>query len=278
MPRAAPHSGRRHGHPARTPPRLKHCPNCGHDLVALEPVQYGDLFADPRGDTYWKGQLVKLSPTQRIVLHTILTGTPPRSQGRDWQPGQFIDRLIIAERADTNIDNVDVFLSTIRSAFRQVDPDFNHIETKHGEGYRWSAIRVHQPIARFETAFVLYDDGELIWRQKYRIFLSPVETKIMKLLLDARGEPVHWTKVCELLGRTETGSATRAAMNRLRKRFREADPKTPAIPSHRQRGAMVVRPTWTPELNERQKAYAAKRATGWKPVHSRDKVKHDQAR
>jgi DNA-binding response OmpR family regulator len=272
MPAALPHTGRRHGNPGRQAPRLKHCPNCGHDLVALEPVRYGDLSADPRGDTYWKGDLIRLSTNERIVLHTILTGKPPRSQGRDWQPGQFVDRFIIAERVDSTADSVDVTISNIRKAFRQVDPEFNHIETQHGTGYRWSAIRVHQSLARWGGGtFVLYDDGEVVWRQRIRIFLSPYETKVMKVLLDAQGSFLHWTKINQETG-AETDSAARSAVNRLRNRFKEADPKSEAIHCHKGRGYKVVKPDYIPERTERQQKFAERRATGWKPVHSRDRL------
>jgi hypothetical protein len=245
VPRAAPHTGRKQGNPGRRPPCLKHCPKCGYDLKSLEPVQYGDLFADPIGETFWKNQPVRISVTERIVLHTLLTGTPPRSAGRDWQPGQFVDKLIIAERADSSIDSVDVMICNLRMKFRQVDPTFDHIETKHSEGYRWSAFKVHRPIARWGPGtFVLYDDGELLWRNRWRIFLSAQETKVMKALIDAQGEYIHWTKVNEAIG-SETDSAARAAVNRLRQRFKEADPSSLAIYSQSgqaSKGYKIVRP------------------------------------
>jgi hypothetical protein len=40
-------------------------------------------------------------------------------------------------------------ICNLRMKFRQIDPDFDHIETKHSEGYRWSAFKVHKPIARW---------------------------------------------------------------------------------------------------------------------------------
>jgi DNA-binding response OmpR family regulator len=265
MPRAAPHTGRKQGNPGRRRPRFKHCPKCGHDLEALEPIQYGDLFADPIGETFWKDQPVRITPTERIILHTLLTGTPPRSQGRDWQPGHFVDKLILAERADSTVDSIDVIVSNLRMKFRQVDPDFNHIETKHSEGYRWSAFRVHKPVARWGSGtFVLYDDGELVWRMRWRIFLSKQEMMVMQALLEAQGDYMHWTKINQAIG-SATDSAARAAVNRLKQRFKETDPKVMAIHGHHGRGWKVVKPDYVPEKTERQKKYAERRAEGWTP-------------
>jgi hypothetical protein len=96
---------------------------------------------------------------------------------------------------------------------------------------------------------VLYDDGELLWRNRWRIFLSAQETKVMKALLDAQGEYIHWTKVNEAIG-SDTDSAARAAVNRLRQRFKEADPNSIAIYSQSgqaSKGYKIVRPDFVPE-------------------------------
>ena len=210
---------------------LLSCPSCGADLRALAPRRLGDLYADPIGDTFWRGQKVRLSPAERIVLHSILTAREYQSR-RDRDSGHFVPRITIAERADISIGALSVTLTHIRNKFRQVDPDFNHIENEAG-GYRWSLNKVPRPLARSERpVLIVYDNHEVHWRNKYVIQLSEQEAKALVLLIEARGARVSAAVIGGVSNHYKTPVRLGYELvRRLRIKFAAADDTFPVIVS-----------------------------------------------
>jgi hypothetical protein len=67
---------------------------------------------------------------------------------------------------------------------------------------------------------------------------------------------MHWTKVNEAIG-SETDSAARAAVNRLKQRFKEADPMVSCDPLPQRQRLQGGQAGLVPEKSERQKKYAS---------------------
>jgi DNA-binding winged helix-turn-helix (wHTH) protein len=141
-------------------------------------------------------------------------------------------------------------LSRIRGKFKQVDPDFDHIESDYKHGYRWSEIHIKRQIAAFYPNFVLYDNQELIWRQVYRVHLSAKESEVMRVLMEAKGEPRRWQQLDAELGFGEDN--TKKLVYLLRAKFEKTDPSAKAIHSHRNEGYRLVAPNFQPALTARQ--------------------------
>lgn len=207
------------------------CPSCGTDLRSLEPRRIGELYADPIGDTFWKGQKVRLSGAERLVLHSILTLRDYQSR-RDRDNGHFVARVTIAERADISINALSVTMTHIRNKFRQIDPEFDQIEGQSG-GYRWTLNRLPRPLARSDNpVLAVYDSGEAHWRNKYVVQLSEQEAAALVLLIEARGARV----LAATLGRVseQTKNSTRLGyelVRRIRLKFAAADDALPVIMS-----------------------------------------------
>jgi two-component system OmpR family response regulator len=93
-------------------------------------VVRGNLTLD-RSDrrVYWRGQRVKLTPQEVDILELLV-----QREGRLIQRWAFFVDVLDEECADNQLD---VRFSTIRKAFRAVDPDFDQLETVRGQGFRW---------------------------------------------------------------------------------------------------------------------------------------------
>jgi hypothetical protein len=205
------------------------CPHCHRDLDELAPKELGDLYADPQGDTFWKGRDVKLNATLRIILNTLIVGNSHHSR-RDRDGGIFASVLHIAERADIGVESVKVMVSALRGAFRQVDPEFDHIEAGSNE-WRWSETKVRRPLANSQKLrLTVYDNGEADWRGYHRVFLSEQEAKALAMIIKAAGRPVT---ASELAKATSTGTLRMgyAVVGRVRKKFAEVDPNIQIIGS-----------------------------------------------
>lgn len=221
------------------------CPDCGSDLERQRPRRIGDLFADPRGDTIWKGREVILTVAERIILHSLLTASDRQSR-RDVDRGHFISALTIAERSDGAIGSLTVQLASIRRAFRQVDPGFNMIENRSGAGYRWRVGRkVPRVMARSRRhqRYVLHDDGALVVNKGVRVFFDPVKaTRIIGLLqalILADGEYVASAKLLAL-GGPGGPNALWDAMRRIRDRLRAAGLDAACLQSNKKYGYKLV--------------------------------------
>ena len=91
-----------------------------------------DLSLDPlrQAAPLWRGQRVNLPLTAQRILATL-----------HQKSGQVVsyDELFEVVKSGSNRDNVRKHISTIRDAFREIDPDFEGIENVPMRGFRWIA-------------------------------------------------------------------------------------------------------------------------------------------
>lgn len=90
----------------------------------MEVVDGGSLIT-------WKGRKLNATVSEKLILTTLVRS-----------PGYVFRRFALAEaigaeelKGPENL--VTAFLCRLRSAFREIDPEFDHIETVWGEGVRW---------------------------------------------------------------------------------------------------------------------------------------------
>ncbi len=100
--------------------------------AAAERVQRGHLeLDDARHLCTWKGKPVNLTVTEYLLVKA-LAQRPGHVKNRD----QLID-MAYGENIYVDDRTIDSHIKRVRKKFRQVDDDFNHIETLYGIGYRY---------------------------------------------------------------------------------------------------------------------------------------------
>jgi two-component system, OmpR family, response regulator ChvI len=103
------------------------------DMLAAEPIIRGRLEMDPaRHRVHWDGKHVTLTVTEFMILEA-LAARPDVVKSRN----QLMD---VAYQDDIYVDDrtIDSHIKRLRRKFRQVDPEFDAIETLYGAGYRFS--------------------------------------------------------------------------------------------------------------------------------------------
>jgi two-component system, OmpR family, response regulator ChvI len=103
------------------------------DMPAAEPIVRGRLEMDPaRHRVHWGGKHVTLTVTEFMILEA-LAARPDVVKSRN----QLMD---VAYQDDIYVDDrtIDSHIKRLRRKFRQVDPQFDAIETLYGAGYRFS--------------------------------------------------------------------------------------------------------------------------------------------
>ena len=100
---------------------------------AAEPIVRGRLEMDPaRHRVKWMDQDVTLTVTEFLILETLAA-----------RPGVVKNRNQLMDAAcqdDVYVDDrtIDSHIKRLRRKFREVDPEFNAIDTLYGAGYRFS--------------------------------------------------------------------------------------------------------------------------------------------
>jgi len=110
---------------------LEHAPAGGDDDTAV--IVRGDLVLDrSRHQCRWRGTPISLTVTEFLILEA-LANRPGHVKSRD----QLLD---IAYDAEVYVDDrtIDSHIKRMRKKFRDIDPDFSHIDTLYGIGYRYS--------------------------------------------------------------------------------------------------------------------------------------------
>lgn len=107
------------------------CTNCGCDLEPFAPLQIGHLAIDDPLTVRWRGQVVRLTAHQRLIVIALARAD-----------GKIMRRIALAEAAGSDERKdphnlVDVQLHRIKAAFRDVDPAFDAIRSVWGQGIRW---------------------------------------------------------------------------------------------------------------------------------------------
>ncbi len=99
---------------------------------AAERVLRGHLeLDDSRHLCTWKGKPVNLTVTEYLLVKALAL-RPGHVKNRD----QLID-MAYGENIYVDDRTIDSHIKRVRKKFKQVDDDFNHIETLYGIGYRY---------------------------------------------------------------------------------------------------------------------------------------------
>ena len=108
---------------------VKHRKEALDDAVEVE--ESTELLLDPlwQSTPLWHGERLNLPLTAQRILATLYQ-----------KKGHIVsyEDLFDVVKSGRNRDNVRKHVSTIRDAFRELDPDFNHIENIPMRGFRWS--------------------------------------------------------------------------------------------------------------------------------------------
>ena len=95
-------------------------------------IKRGKLTMDPaRHDCLWDGRPVKLTVTEFLLLQSLAT-RPGFVKSRDnLMDAAYDDQVYVDDRT------IDSHIKRMRKKFRDVDPEFDAIETLYGVGYRY---------------------------------------------------------------------------------------------------------------------------------------------
>jgi two-component system, OmpR family, response regulator ChvI len=112
---------------------LNRMPEASAAEAAPEPIERGRLVMDPaRHKVLWDGKAVTLTVTEFLILE-LLASRPGIVRTRN----QLMDA---AYQDDVYIDDrtIDSHIKRLRRKFREVDGEFDAIETLYGAGYRFA--------------------------------------------------------------------------------------------------------------------------------------------
>lgn len=100
--------------------------------VAARALRRGPLTLDPaRHDCLWNGRPVKLTVTEFLLIQA-LAQRPGFVKSRDnLMDAAYDDQVYVDDRT------IDSHIKRMRRKFREVDPEFDAIETLYGVGYRY---------------------------------------------------------------------------------------------------------------------------------------------
>jgi two-component system, OmpR family, response regulator ChvI len=100
---------------------------------AAEPMVRGRLAMDAaRHRVEWGGQAVTLTVTEFLILETLAQRPGIVKTRNQLMDAAYQDDIYVDDRT------IDSHIKRIRRKFRQVDPEFDGIETLYGAGYRFS--------------------------------------------------------------------------------------------------------------------------------------------
>lgn len=107
-------------------------PSTGAADVAARALKRGKLTLDPaRHESLWDGKPVKLTVTEFLLLQS-LAQRPGFVKSRDnLMDAAYEDQVYVDDRT------IDSHIKRMRKKFREVDPEFDAIETLYGVGYRY---------------------------------------------------------------------------------------------------------------------------------------------
>jgi two-component system, OmpR family, response regulator ChvI len=112
---------------------LNRTPDSPEAEAVADPIERGRLVMDPaRHKVLWDGKAVTLTVTEFLILELLAA-----RQGIVRTRNQLMDA---AYQDDVYIDDrtIDSHIKRLRRKFREVDPEFDAIETLYGAGYRFS--------------------------------------------------------------------------------------------------------------------------------------------
>jgi two-component system response regulator ChvI len=100
---------------------------------AAGPLQRGRLMMDPaRHKVTWAGETVTLTVTEFLILETLAQRPGIVKTRNQLMDAAYQDDIYVDDRT------IDSHIKRVRRKFRQVDAEFDSIETLYGAGYRFS--------------------------------------------------------------------------------------------------------------------------------------------
>ena len=103
------------------------------DEPAADPIVRGRLEMDPaRHRVKWTGQDVTLTVTEFLILETLAMRPGVVKNRNQLMDAAYQDDVYVDDRT------IDSHIKRLRRKFREVDPEFNAIDTLYGAGYRFS--------------------------------------------------------------------------------------------------------------------------------------------
>jgi two-component system response regulator ChvI len=103
------------------------------DEPVAEPILRGRLEMDPaRHRVKWGGRDVTLTVTEFLILETLAARPGVVKNRNQLMDAAYQDDVYVDDRT------IDSHIKRLRRKFREVDPDFNAIDTLYGAGYRFS--------------------------------------------------------------------------------------------------------------------------------------------
>jgi two-component system response regulator ChvI len=108
-------------------------PGAGEVTGDKKPIIRGELTLDPnRHACTWKGQPVRLTVTEFLILQA-LAQRPGYVKSRDQlMDAAYDDQVYVDDRT------IDSHIKRLRKKFREIDGEFDAIETLYGVGYRYN--------------------------------------------------------------------------------------------------------------------------------------------
>ena len=105
----------------------------GGEEVTAEALERGRLTMDPaRHRVTWNGINVTLTVTEFLILETLAQRPGIVKTRNQLMDAAYQDDIYVDDRT------IDSHIKRVRRKFRQVDSDFDAIETLYGAGYRFS--------------------------------------------------------------------------------------------------------------------------------------------
>ncbi|NML08920.1 response regulator transcription factor [Sphingobium sp. AR-3-1] len=103
------------------------------DQPVADPIVRGRLEMDPaRHRVKWNGQDVTLTVTEFLILETLAQRPGVVKNRNQLMDAAYQDDVYVDDRT------IDSHIKRLRRKFREVDSDFNAIDTLYGAGYRFS--------------------------------------------------------------------------------------------------------------------------------------------
>ena len=105
----------------------------GVEETPAEALERGRLVMDPaRHRVTWSGNNVTLTVTEFLILETLAQRPGIVKTRNQLMDAAYQDDIYVDDRT------IDSHIKRVRRKFRQVDPEFDAIETLYGAGYRFS--------------------------------------------------------------------------------------------------------------------------------------------
>lgn len=105
----------------------------GGEEQPAEALERGRLVMDPaRHRVTWNGTNVTLTVTEFLILETLAQRPGIVKTRNQLMDAAYQDDIYVDDRT------IDSHIKRVRRKFRQVDPEFDAIETLYGAGYRFS--------------------------------------------------------------------------------------------------------------------------------------------